>query len=116
MPPAAAATSRRHEPRFPIEGRLSVDCLDPAPLGVHIFRDISFGGFSIETLHPVSDGVTRTFEFRGPRGLSVVARARATYCHDTGEGRYLSGWTFVRQRDLDVAIESLIDERGQVLN
>ena len=77
---------------------------------VRDFGDLSFGGFSIETTAPVAPGVRHRFEIRTGHGLTVRAEACVRYCHPADEaGRYRSGWAFVRQRDLDEAIEVVVD-------
>jgi hypothetical protein len=84
-------TSRRQFPRIPVQDRLSIafaDLKTPARL-----RDLSLGGFGLETPVPVSVGERRLFRIGTSGEPQLLATARATYCRQVpGEERHISGW------------------------
>jgi hypothetical protein len=107
---ASVSSTRRHEPRFAVDGRLSILCIDAVSIDVLAVVDLSFGGFSIETNERIAPGVRHIFEIRSRGGLVVTAPARACYCRQGARrGTFRSGWEFVPLRDLDHDVERVLD-------
>jgi hypothetical protein len=67
-------------------------------------RDVSTGGFSIETFRPFAQGATHQFKLKTSSGWSGVARAKAAHCRwlndPDGSVRFISGWQFLFDTDL----------------
>jgi hypothetical protein len=84
-------TNRRQSPRLPVRDQLTIafaDLKTPARL-----RDLSLGGFGLETPVPVVVGERRLFRIGAAGEPPMLATARATYCREIpGEGRHISGW------------------------
>jgi hypothetical protein len=64
------APERRRSPRVPVDGHARV----PAEL-----RDVSLGGFSLETPAELTPGLIQDFWLRTPDGTEMVLRARVVY-------------------------------------
>ena len=106
-----AASTRRQSPRLRVDGRLQISFADariPA-----VLRDLSLGGFSIETLMPVRIGDRHLFHLGPPDQPGAPLFARAAYCQpqaDRGRG-YISGWAAetdeTSERALDLAVDHL---------
>ena len=79
-------------------------------LRVVTLRNLSLGGFSIETDTDVPPGIEVAFEFHAS-GLLVDARAIAVHCRlaEAGGRRYISGWSFVDDNETQEAIAEVID-------
>ena len=67
-------------------------------------RDVSTGGFSIETFRPFAQGAIHQFRLKASSGWIGSARAKAAYCRwlNDGDGsvRFVSGWQFLFDTDL----------------
>jgi hypothetical protein len=87
----STSTNRRQFPRILVKDRLSIAFADsraPARL-----RDLSLGGFGLETSMPVNVGERCLFRIGTIGEPPLLATARATYCRPLpGEGRHISGW------------------------
>ena len=89
--------SRRSSPRINIEDELSMSFADlVTPVRV---RDVSFGGFALETPDPVTVGETRVFELGVPSRPTLFVRATSTYCRKSPyRDAYFSGWAASSER------------------
>jgi hypothetical protein len=107
------AATRRQSPRLHVDGRLRIAFAERAIPAV--LRDISLGGFSIETLAPVRPGERCLFEIGPAEGPMSQVFARASYCRPKDDrGRsYVSGWAAetdaASERGLDAAVGYLTD-------
>jgi hypothetical protein len=118
--PAARHTlfaSRRREPRVEVDRTITVRTVSadgPTALAVH---DVGFRGFAIETAEPIAPRTRSRFEFRSPDGPLFTADAVSVHCHERLDGshRWVSGWEFPEQPNLDEALERLIDKAIGVL-
>jgi hypothetical protein len=67
-------------------------------------RDVSTGGFSIETFRPFAQGATHQFRLKTSSGWVGVVRAKAAHCRwlndPDGSVRFVSGWQFLFDTDL----------------
>ncbi len=85
-------------------------------------RDVSTGGFSIETFRPFSQGAVHHFRLKTSSGWAGLARAKAAHCRwlndPDGSVRFVSGWQFLFDTDLASAPtnEQLVDEVSAILN
>jgi len=85
-------------------------------------RDVSTGGFSIETFRPFAQGAVHQFRLKTSSGWSGNARAKAAHCHwlNDGDGsvRFVSGWQFLFDTDLaaEPTNEQLVDVVSSLLD
>ncbi|MEZ5317909.1 MAG: PilZ domain-containing protein [Vicinamibacterales bacterium] len=96
-PRAGRPQGGRYTPRLDTLGQLQVRILtQPAPATV---REISLGGFSIETTVPFSSGTTHRFRFALDEGPSVVTIAECIHSarasRQSSVALFLSGFEFV---------------------
>lgn len=67
-------------------------------------RDISTGGFSIETFRPFAPGAVHQFRLKTSSGWAGTARAKAAHCRwladADGAVRFISGWQYLFDADL----------------
>jgi hypothetical protein len=102
--------NRRRAPRLPTGGIVDARCVDPL-LPMVSLRDLSLGGFAIETDAEVAPGLERAFEFHTLAGLKTIARAVSVHCHrsDADARRYVSGWRFLDMSETPETVQSLVD-------
>jgi hypothetical protein len=89
-------SNRRRDPRLSPGTVVRARCVDPV-LNVLLLRNLSRGGFAIETDVKVLPGLQMSFEFQTAAGLLVHARAVAVHCRIGGpdDRRHVSGWRFL---------------------
>ena len=76
-------------------------------------RDVSFGGFSLETPSPILVGDHHLFHVQVATQPVRFVTARAVYCRQVlGEDRYISGWTADSTDDR----QSLVDAIAAVIS
>jgi hypothetical protein len=84
-------------------------------------RDVSTGGFSIETFRPFAQGSVHQFKLKTSSGWSGVARAKAAHCRwlndPDGSVRFLSGWQYLFDTNLaaEPINEQLVDAVAELL-
>jgi hypothetical protein len=107
--PTSNVMSRRRFPRVDVNDQLSIAFTDldmPAQL-----RDLSLGGFALETSTPITVGERRRFRIEAAGKPSLLVAMKATYCRPVSdEERYISGWaaeTDETTQALDEAVSSL---------
>jgi hypothetical protein len=105
---------RRRSPRVPIEGRLP--CLTMPFAAEVILRDLSLGGFLLESSEPFpSDALHQFLVGDATHGQTVVLMAMSVHCRrldDAIPPRYLTGFSFLvpaGQQACDL-IRSLADQ------
>src|SRR5262249_7339852 len=91
----------------PTRARLGIRTLRPGAFPITRLRELTSGGFSIETRKPVPIGQSVHFEFDAGGGLFITIRATAVYCR--GSRPATSGWAFSRTEDVCDAIDQLVD-------
>jgi hypothetical protein len=104
--------SRRGTPRLEVEAVISGH-LAQGNLRV-ILRDLSFGGFSVESPLGFSPGTCHEFRFITGEGLLVTVLAEAVYSREVGmrDGMayWLSGFKYILETEqAERAVEILID-------
>jgi hypothetical protein len=110
----AAAGLRRRTPRIPLAKGLVRAEIPGLNLTADV-RDVSIGGFSIETFRPFAQGAVHQFRLKTSSGFVGIARAKAAHCRwlnePDGSVRFLSGWQFLFDTELaaDQTNERLID-------
>jgi hypothetical protein len=102
--------NRRREPRLRPGSIVSARCIDPV-LRVLTLRNLSRGGFAIETDIKVLPGLQMSFEFQTVTGLVVHARAVAVHCRigDARDTRHVSGWRFIDSGSTLSGAKELVD-------
>ena len=94
---------RRRQPRFDLPRGLVRAEIPGLNLTADV-RDISTGGFSIETFRPFAQGAIHQFRLKTSSGWSGTARARAAHCRwladADGAVRFISGWQYLFDADL----------------
>ena len=102
--------NRRASPRFDTLGRI-VGYLLTARLPVRV-REISFGGFSVETVTPLPEGVRHRVRFVAADDWSVELDAEAVHCRPScaadGSPRFATGFAFLAPPQSEPAVERLI--------
>jgi hypothetical protein len=103
---------RRRNPRIDVLGQVHVHiATSPAPASL---REMSLGGFSIETTTPFPPGQRHDFHFSLDDGSDLRVRATSVHCSlvrvVAGLSMHLSGFEFI-QRDADVRddVEAFVD-------
>jgi hypothetical protein len=88
--------NRRRDPRLRPGTIVRARCVDPV-LRVVTLRNVSRGGFAIETDIKVLPGLQMAFEFETAGGLTVHARAVAVHCRvsSADDVIHVSGWRFL---------------------
>jgi hypothetical protein len=106
--PVLLALSRRST-RLATDGSLAID-MPEVKVDIEL-RDLSFGGFSIAASRPFWRGMTHWFTLSTRSGESIRLVAKAVYCRGADEGRFVSGWEFMRGTadDTEAAIGQLLD-------
>ena len=108
---AATEAGRRREPRLEPHSVIHAHCADD-DLRVLSLRNVSLGGFSIESNAETTPGVEKRFEFRTITGLEVRLQAVAIHCRpsETGRAGFISGWQFlVADAEAEEAVHALVD-------
>lgn len=102
--------NRRRAPRLLTGGIVDARCVDPL-LPLLSLRDLSLGGFAIETDAEVAPGLEKAFEFHTLAGLKTIARAVSVHCHrsDTSARSFISGWRFLDMSETPETVQSLVD-------
>lgn len=106
----ATIQSRRQWPRLDTSGIAHARSVDPM-LRVLSLRNLSAGGFAIETDCEIQPGLERSFELQAVTGLMIMARAVAVHCrldHLSGHS-YISGWRFVDAGATAGDVQGLVD-------
>jgi hypothetical protein len=97
--PRPASTRRRQSPRFEVLGRI-VGYLTSRNMPVRV-REVGFGGFSIETLEPVTTAGVESVRFTTHDDWSASLLAQSLHCRPScaadGSPRYVTGFQFVDQ-------------------
>jgi hypothetical protein len=105
---------RRRHPRFGAAGRLAAHLLE-TDLPVRV-RDIGFGGFSVETMTPLPEGVEHRVRFVSEDDWSTVLPARTANsrpsCAEDGSPLFVAGFAFSgdEQPDTRRTVQLLIDK------
>lgn len=105
---------RRRAPRIPLARGLVRAEIPGLNLTADV-RDVSIGGFSIETFRPFAQGAVHQFRLKTSAGWVGVLRAKAAHCRwlnePDGSVRFLSGWQFLFDTELAAAEtnERLVD-------
>ena len=79
-------------------------------------RDVSTGGFSIETFRPFAQGAVHQFRLKTSSGWVGAVRAKSAHCRwlndPDGSVRFISGWQFLFDTDLaaEPVNERLVEE------
>lgn len=103
--------SRRRHPRIEILGDLEGRRV---PLDVPItVRDLSQGGFSVESTTPFPPGTSHHFRFTTPGQPEVALEATAVHCRlasasPDGQVTYVTGFEFHSDAAMDRAVGALI--------
>jgi hypothetical protein len=103
---------RRRHPRFPAANRL-VGTLVARNLPVRI-RDIGAGGFSVETMEPVSTGSTEQVRFIAIDDWSAVLEAHSLQCRPSvsasGLPMFVTGFVFAESDEIRRAVATLLEK------
>jgi len=112
-------SSDRTTPRLEVVGQIHGQSLTfNTPL---IVRDLSSGGFSVESAVPFGRGTTHVFRFTTTNGVSVVLRANAMHSRPVAGSsfpeRFTTGFQFLTPDDEQTAknIDTLLDAATSVL-
>jgi hypothetical protein len=102
--------NRRREPRLRAGTIVNARCVDPV-LRVVTLRNLSRGGFAIETDVRVLPGLQMAFEFQTATGLTVHARAVAVHCRvaSSADDIHVSGWRFLDAGSTLAGAQDLVD-------
>ena len=102
--------SRRQWPRLDTSGIAHARSVDPL-LRVLSLRNLSAGGFAIETDCEIRPGLEKSFELQAVTGLLVVARAVAVHCRqgDPSGRSFISGWRFIDAGHTAGDVQGLVD-------
>jgi hypothetical protein len=102
--------NRRREPRLLPGTIVRARCVDPV-LRVLALRNLSRGGFAIETDIKVLPGLQMSFEFQTLTGLTVHARAVAVHCRvgSDADNSHVSGWRFLDAGSTLAGAQDLVD-------
>ena len=77
-------------------------------------RDVSSGGFSIETVEPLTTGTTEPVRLTAHDDWSAVLQATSLYCRpsvsDAGMPMFTAGYAFVETGDAREAIATLLQK------
>jgi hypothetical protein len=107
-----SAAERRRHPRFQASNRL-VGTLLAKNLPVRI-RDVGAGGFSVETMEPVTMGSTERVRFIALDDWSAVLEARSLYCRPSvspdGLPTFVTGFAFAESDDARRAIATILEK------
>ena len=105
--------SRRRSPRVEVGDELSITFAESAsPVRV---RDVSFGGFALETPTPVRVGESQLFKLRTPSEPMLFVTARATYCRKLPHrDAYVSGWAAGSERGKQTLMDAITAVTGTV--
>ena len=107
---------RRRNPRIDVLGQVHVQIVTcPAPASL---REISLGGFSIETTTPFAPGQRHDFHFTLDDGSELQVRATSVHCSlvrvVSGLSMHLSGFEFIQR---DAAVRDDVEEFvGRILD
>ena len=103
--------SRRRAPRIQVLGQIRGQLVPRAELLV--IRDVSTGGFGVESTLRFSVGAHHRFVFTSDDGLEIVLDAEVRYCRPSSRDRRLlvSGFAFVSKLDetTQQSIDHLLD-------
>ena len=111
---------RRSDLRLQILGQLygHIVALD-LPL---VVRDLSAGGFAVDSQISFFPGASHQFRFTTAAGAPIVVSAQAIHCHPIvgpdGEQRFLAGFEFLKDpddSDAKDAVDALLDVALSVL-
>lgn len=103
-------SDKRREPRLSPGSIVRARCVDPV-LRVLALRNLSRGGFAIETDIKVLPGLQMSFEFQTAAGLVVHARAVAVHCRvgSDADPSHVSGWRFLDAGSTLTGAKDLVD-------
>jgi hypothetical protein len=111
-PPGSQGAERRRHPRFLASGRL-VGTLVAQDLPVRV-RDVSSGGFSVETMEPVPTGATEPVRFTTADDWTAVLEARSLHCRPSvspnGLPLFVTGFEFAEPDKVRPSIVTLIEK------
>ncbi|HUL74588.1 MAG TPA: PilZ domain-containing protein [Vicinamibacterales bacterium] len=116
---ASTSSDRRRALRLEVLNRLHARAIThDRPV---IVREISLGGFSIESPLSFSPGSEHQFEFGIDGGVPVTLKARAAHCRRlpgaADVATYIAGFAFVDQSDVAAAaVEELFDQVAAVIS
>lgn len=115
----ANRAAQRTAPRLEVVGQIHGQSLTfNTPL---LVRDLSSGGFSVESAVPFSRGSTHVFRFTTNEGASVVLRAQAMHSRPISgtsfPERFTTGFQFLNPDDEQAgrSIDTLLDAATSVL-
>jgi hypothetical protein len=102
--------NRRQAPRFDTLGRI-VGHLIGTDLPVRV-REISFGGFSIETMGPIAEGAVQRIRFTASDDWTVEIDARSVHsrpsCARDGSPRFATGFSFLAPHQSEAAVQRML--------
>ena len=102
--PGKSGAERRRSPRFEALDKL-LGILVSYDLPVRI-RDVGFGGFSVETVEPLTAGARGPVRFMSPDNWTTEIAAQSLYCRPSiaadGTPRYVTGFQFINEQAADV--------------
>jgi hypothetical protein len=106
---------RRRHPRRPVGSHVNAR-VEPAAQSVTL-RDISFGGFLLESPEPFHVDAIHQFRIATPQGWETVVTARSVHCRQADATRFLTGFTFVDPvgPEAEQRIHQLIDKVSSVV-
>ena len=111
-PSGASGTDRRQHTRFLASDRL-VGTLVAQDLPVRI-RDVSSGGFSVETMEPVPTGATEPVRFTAADDWTAVLVATSLHCRPSvstsGLPLFVTGFAFAEPEKVRPSIEMLLEK------
>jgi hypothetical protein len=86
-----------------------------------VVRDLSLGGFSVQSPSPFMPGARHHFRFTAATREAVVLDGVAVHCHlvkpeASGQVSYMTGFEFLSSARTDEAVALLIDTLASVLS
>ena len=95
--PGEPSLSQRRAPRIEVMGQLHGQLV---PMNVPLdVRDLSSGGFAVESTVSFPVGAVHRFRFITKTGAEVIVRASARHCRPVetpdGSARFLAGFAFI---------------------
>ena len=116
-PHSSPQDERRQSPRVDVTGRLE-SRLEPNTHPVTI-RDLSLGGFLIESDEPFPPDAIHQFRVATPAGWTTMLTARSVHCRKRSgtENSYLTGFAFLEPKGQEAQqrIVELIDQVTSVV-
>jgi hypothetical protein len=114
-PRSTPGSERRQFPRRPVAPQVTTQ-LESNAQAVTL-RDISLGGFLLESPEPFHVDAIHQFRIATATGWETIVTARSVHCREAGALRYLTGFTFVDPvgPEAEQRIHQLIDKVSSVV-